>query len=1037
MKFRTLLVAASLALALFFAPANAPAQTRTFVTLPSVLTYYGSTYYNVGDLVTSSSVTYISLVANNHGNTPASSPSDWAAIGGGGSGIPTTPVGAVVQINGGSGAANSASNPAQTFYVQNPSPAEGQLPPAATITSNCAGLGTNAGNTGTLGQGWTGCSGLSFQSVFAQPGIDDNMVGFTQKPADGDTVDLGYWYENVFGGNLDASFEGAISLATSLHQDGFISGALATGAGSQPSNITITSPHCTGFCQEAHLGNYFNPDGIALDAQTAGSTLTLTGFGRANNSMYYTVTGYSGASSSAYGNIVQSTCTGAGAWSGSTSYSTTQWVTAGGGGYVSVVNSNLNVNPSPNGVGNSQWSATVNYGVGAVVFYAPPGDSSIGNMWVSNSANNLGNNPNTSSAWTLYWVPVGFYQQPMTTTCNVALASESGNFSTTGHAAIAGPSQDEVVVTAYGSPSSSTGAPAYSGVTAYRMGDAVVASGQVYVSLVNSNYGNTPSSSPSDWQSTSTQSVTFITRRTWDNSNGNDDPALIMQGGPVGQALVASGTIHNPIQSTDWPVSYQVLGYVGGKLFFDNCLGGSCTGLNSNNFIPVAITANIPNGGTLSCSAGTTQLALNSPVYQGILAFFPVGKGVTISGAGVSGYNGTYTVLTNTTDLYNPVITWAQTCPGSSTTTFTLSQPNPQAVLYPMAFEIGTNNGTQNSVQLGTNSLTTAANDLIVAAPSSQVAVTGVRNRVGVTTPNQYTTGYQVINDGPQPTAYDLDIENPPGGNPTWTNPQSILIDGSYQNYFDLGYRPAYGGDIIYVNGGDPIAGATGVPYGLFHDHQTGQGFTIDPTNGNLAIDDNRLYIGTLKSNIWLEYTAPGGVRTLNLNGGAINIPGTTTPLEFNGDTGLSRDSAGVVDVGNGTAADKSGSMKMTNLTVTGTCTGCGSGIPSQTPTFTPYTGGTAACATGFHCSSLGGTILITAPGGGIPAGGFVTISWPTAIVGNFSCIATEDFAINTGVITQHYIGVYTLTSTSVIIDGQVALAGTYAVGISYQCFAN
>lgn len=36
-------------------------------------------------------------------------------------------------------------------------------------------------------------------------------------------------------------------------------------------------------------------------------------------------------------------------------------------------------------------------------------------------------------------------------------------------------------------------------------------------------------------------------------------------------------------------------------------------------------------------------------------------------------------------------------------------------------------------------------------------------------------------------------------------------------------------------------------------------------------------------------------------------------------DTGLSRDSAGVIDVGNGTSADKSGSINLTNLTASGT----------------------------------------------------------------------------------------------------------------------
>jgi len=58
-------------------------------------------------------------------------------------------------------------------------------------------------------------------------------------------------------------------------------------------------------------------------------------------------------------------------------------------------------------------------------------------------------------------------------------------------------------------------------------------------------------------------------------------------------------------------------------------------------------------------------------------------------------------------------------------------------------------------------------------------------------------------------------------------------------------------------------------------------------------------------------------------------------------DTGLSRDSAGVVDMGNGTAGNKSGSLNLTNLTVTGTCTGCGGG------TFSSLTGDATSTSTG------------------------------------------------------------------------------------------
>ena len=125
MKFRTLLAAASLALALFFAPANAPAQTRTFTTYMGA--YSSGTTYHVNDMVTSAGSTYVSLIANNTGNTPASNPSDWAAIGGSGGGGGLAPV---VKLFGfgdsyiyGAGATSSATGVFELLSRDTPAPA--------------------------------------------------------------------------------------------------------------------------------------------------------------------------------------------------------------------------------------------------------------------------------------------------------------------------------------------------------------------------------------------------------------------------------------------------------------------------------------------------------------------------------------------------------------------------------------------------------------------------------------------------------------------------------------------------------------------------------------------------------------------------------------------------------------------------------------------------------------------------------------------------------------------------------------------------
>jgi hypothetical protein len=128
MKLHTRLIL-TLALALSLAPGVAPsaiAQTRTFVTYTSV-PFSGATHYNLNDMVVSSSVTYISLVANNIGNTPATSPSDWTAIGG---------------SSGGGSSACPLTNATNLCLTASPYNASG-AGATATTTSGTFGVGTS------------------------------------------------------------------------------------------------------------------------------------------------------------------------------------------------------------------------------------------------------------------------------------------------------------------------------------------------------------------------------------------------------------------------------------------------------------------------------------------------------------------------------------------------------------------------------------------------------------------------------------------------------------------------------------------------------------------------------------------------------------------------------------------------------------------------------------------------------------------------------------------------------------------------------
>jgi len=141
-----------------------------------------------------------------------------------------------------------------------------------------------------------------------------------------------------------------------------------------------------------------------------------------------------------------------------------------------------------------------------------------------------------------------------------------------------------------------------------------------------------------------------------------------------------------------------------------------------------------------------------------------VGSSIVVSGAGVSSFNGTFTVASNTLDAYNPILTWAQTAANASTSTYNGTPANPQITFYPMAFITGTNNGVQGVAQLGTNSVVWTSGDSVVSAPSSEVGIKGNWIVVGQQTPDDGTIGSQalyLLDTGPAPPEETIRIRNP------------------------------------------------------------------------------------------------------------------------------------------------------------------------------------------------------------------------------------------------------------------------------------
>ncbi len=175
---------------------------------------------------------------------------------------------------------------------------------------------------------------------------------------------------------------------------------------------------------------------------------------------------------------------------------------------------------------------------------------------------------------------------------------------------------------------------------------------------------------------------------------------------------------------------------------------------------------------------------------------------------------------------------------------------------------------------------------------------------------------------------------------------------------------------------------------------------------------------------------------------------GTSLNSAFTVDTNLSRDSAGVIDVGaSASQGDKSGSMKMTNLTLTGTCTGCGGGGRSAfvTSTYTNATG-TATNITGLSFSlsastnysitcvlvvqnsTTTGTLLLTPTGPASPTAIAETLN-ETLTTGALSTYADWSFHGSSYSVTSSGTGITTgtdlrFTFTNTIING--TNAGTW-----------
>ncbi len=185
--------------------------------------------------------------------------------------------------------------------------------------SHCFEPGFDLGNNGTSASGWSLCNLESDVLESATRGISQLHGGNFSHFAQGDTAAF-YTYLTSFGGNVASSDEAVTHTVNHTNQIGYYTGVVATGGTLGSNLLSTTSFSCHGFCQTLN-NNEFADGGILLDTSEGGSTATLAGQGTAMNDIFYTLGSGSVPVSTAWGNIVPSSCTnnGNGQWQNYTS----------------------------------------------------------------------------------------------------------------------------------------------------------------------------------------------------------------------------------------------------------------------------------------------------------------------------------------------------------------------------------------------------------------------------------------------------------------------------------------------------------------------------------------------------------------------------------------------------------------------------------------------------------------------------------------------------------------------------------------------
>ena len=316
------------------------------------------------------------------------------------------------------------------------------------------------------------------------------------------------------------------------------------------------------------------------------------------------------------------------------------------------------------------------------------------------------------------------------------------------------------------------------------------------------------------------QAVTFKTRYAW---NFGGSHALMMQGGPGGQAFVGTG---------GWPAAYWVVGATSPTtLLFSNCLTGSCYGNLGGNLIRPALPVVAAN--VTMAVAGSTVTATWG--YGGNGGAARIGSEIVVAGCKEPRLNGTFTVTANSYDWFSPSVQWTNANAVNGGAGCTIAGAPPSITFYPAAFITGTH-GAKGMAELGTNTVAWSNGDTVVGAPATQYQQAGMNLYIGQTTGasgSNASHGVMVDDEGPSQLIDAYVAENNPANGPA---ADMFKIQGSYGTIFSIGYRPANNGTVLYVGGGEPVS-ANAKPYYLFQDNHSYLKILADPAKDTFTVN--------------------------------------------------------------------------------------------------------------------------------------------------------------------------------------------------------